>query len=379
MESKYIKFIKNVLKLPEEVSYFFGSKLVADFIKEINNKYHLKEDFLTDLIFEIVNNNFKFYLLEEKISGDLGFDKNKTKEIVLDILGKIFMPIDDFIKTANTKTQIMNRGGKYSDYNNYIYKLNQLFEDERWSAIDKLLKKHEELITPGEEETKILNIFRYNLMDVLKEGTPGSLALLNGSLIYLLFNKTDFKNNIIKFLLNSEDKISGQKFMVGDEKRYSTISNWIKDFIKKSGSEIPNNVVISNYVIGSENAKKLSADEKSTLSKLLLLYRNIKFFPKSLEGIDPEKWEIFPVIDNLSSDDDKKIGIPKTTAEKNIEKMTEEASHYKDNSLEKLAVQEEIEHEKKIEELRFMATKFEEGSLEKKAIEEELHKLEHTK
>ena len=73
----------------------------------------------------------------------------------------------------------------------------------------------------------------------------------------------------------------------------------------------------------------------------------------------------------------KITGPPKTTAEKNIEIMEEEASHYRNDSLEKLAVEEEIEHEKKIEELRFMSTKLAEGSLEKKAIEEELRKIEH--
>ena len=380
MENKNSKFLNKLSKLPEEVSYFFGSNLIADFIKEINDDHNLKKDFLIDLIFEIVNNDFKFYLLEETITKELGFDKERSKEIALDILGKIFMPIDDFVKTTKIKTQIMNRGGQYSDYNEYTYKLNKLFENEKWNTIDELLRKHEELIVPSEEEDQIINIFKYNLIDILKGGTPDSLAVLNGSLIYLLFNKTDFKNNIVKFLLNSENRISEQKFIIGEEKRYSTVSNWIKDFIKKSGMEIPNNIIISNYVIGSENAKKLSANEKSSLSKLLLLYKNIKFFPKSLEGIEPEKWEIFPVIENFSSKESKRlVGTPKTIAEKNIEKMKEEAAHYKDNSLEHLAVEEEIEHEKKIEELRFMATKFVEGSLEKKAIEEELKKMEHSK
>ena len=380
MLDNYLKFIQKISKFPEEVSYFFGSTLIADSIKEINKDHNFKEDFLMDLIFEIVNNNFKFYLIERRIKDDIGYAEDRAKKIAVDILGKIFLPVDDFIKEINVKTQIVNRGGKYSDYNEYTYRLNQLFEDEKWNVIDELLKKHEELIVPSEEEQQILNIFKYNLIDILKSSTPEALALLNGSLIYLLFNKTDFKNNIIKFLLNSEDRISEQKFIIGEEKRYSTVSNWIKDFIKKSGTEIPNNIIISNYVIGSENTKKLSANEKSSLSKLLLLYKNIKFFPKSLEGIEPEKWEIFPVTENFSNKEDRRtIGTPKTIAEKNIEKMKEEATHYRDDSLEHLAVEEEIKHEKKIEELRFMATKFAEGSLEKKAIEEELKKMEHNK
>jgi len=244
--------------------------------------------------------------------------------------------------------------------------------------VDNLLKKFEKIIEPEEEESKIFNILEYNLIDILKGNMSSSSDLLNGSLIYLLFNKKDFKNNLIKFLLKDEEKISNSEFITSHGKRHSTVSNWLKDFIKKSGKEFPGNVLVSDYIVKTSNAKKMAEEERSSLYRLLLFYRNVKFFPKSLENKDSDKWEIFPVLENYSKNK-KIIGIPKTIAEKNIEKMKEEATHYKDNSLEKLAVKEEIEHEKKIEELRFMATKFGEGSLEKKAIEEELKKMEHNK
>ena len=69
----------------------------------------------------------------------------------------------------------------------------------------------------------------------------------------------------------------------------------VLNFIKKNGSGIFNNLVLIEYLVNSDNAKKLDNKEKELLKKLLLLYRNIKFFPESMPDDNGESWEIIPV------------------------------------------------------------------------------------
>jgi hypothetical protein len=73
-----------------------------------------------------------------------------------------------------------------------------------------------------------------------------------------------------------------------------TIGNWLKDFIEQKGSGIFNNIVLGDFLLKSVNAKKLNKNEKELVKKLLIFYRNLKFFPESMPNDAIENWQIIP-------------------------------------------------------------------------------------
>jgi len=73
-----------------------------------------------------------------------------------------------------------------------------------------------------------------------------------------------------------------------------TVSNWLKNFIGTNGSAIFDSVALSKYLTGSKSGAKLSQEEKEKVRKVLLIYRNLKFFPDSMPDDNGEGWQILP-------------------------------------------------------------------------------------
>jgi len=107
----------------------------------------------------------------------------------------------------------------------------------------------------------------------------------------------DFRKNLENALFSNQEILTDKDFVFNGKKQMSTISNWLKDFIKRNGSGMFDNLALSQYLSGSENAKKLDSQEKKLLHKLLILYRNLKFFPESMGNAPAEEWEIIPLDD----------------------------------------------------------------------------------
>ncbi len=383
--NKLPKNIQDILLLNagDKIEYYIYKKnnimdsryyLIADTL----SKVYFKEINLEDLLAEI-KKNFKV-------------EDNVAKKLALDLVGMRILPIKDYLKNEDFEYIIHSLGGDIKDYKKFIDFTKEAVEKELKGEeidIDKFLgiKKEEEVFEEelGEiefnakkEKDDSLKIFENSIKHLLVNGDKGILEDYNTTLLELILEDKKFKRNLENSLYNNKEILTTSKFRIGDKDEKPTISNWIDDFIKTKGTDIFSNFVISDYLTKSDNAKNLYTNEKILVSKLLQLYRNLKFFPESQKGLPEEEWEIIPAEEIRDGNKDKKtIGPPKTEAEKNIEKMVEEAKSFKENSLEKLAIEEEIEHEKKMEELRFMATKFAEGSLERKAIEEELRKMQH--
>lgn len=350
MISKARQFLIKLSQSSEEVQFYFGNEISGDFTLEIEKKYNLKANYLDDLMYDIFINDFNFDFLENKIVGDLGVTVDIAKKMTIDILGIIFFPLDKYLK-ADIKKEIEKRGGDVAQYQSYVLMLKEAVEDEAFNILEELIKKHEELVNPEKEAAASFDIFTNNLKIVLSDAKGPAVVGLNSCLIYLLYNKKSFKEEITKVLLNNQEKLTKKEFILDEKPQRPTIANWLKDFIKTNGSDMFNDLVLAKYLVNTKNIKELNDQEKSLLKKLILLYRNLKFFPESMGDAPAEKWEIIP----LDHVEDKKIKIGATDLKQTVPGKPEKK-------------------EEKQDEWQELLNQYPVGSLERKAIEEEMRK-----
>lgn len=376
MANQFQQFLIKISQLPAEVQFFYESKSLGKALDELNKRYNITIDDLGELLDQITLADFNFNDLEKIIKIKLNFEDEIVKWTTLDYLGMIFLPIDRYLNNIDVKQEIKNRGGYLEKYQEYVDDFIEEIEDEKFKLLDQLIKKHEELVNPEEEKNATIYLFQNHLADILKEGSRGAVVNLNGGLVYLLFNKEGFKEEINKILLSSQEKLTHKEFVLDAKAHSPTVANWLKDFIKQRGSGMFDNVALADFVTNSKNAKNLDEQEKKLVQKLLQLYRNLKFFPESMPTDTGEEWEIIPIDKEVETmQKARSVELPK------IEQKKQEAksiTNYpaKDDGAGKLQIaNKKRKQEKKIEELKKIATQYPEGSLERKAVEEEMSKL----
>jgi len=292
MSDKSLQFLEKLDSLSDEVRLYFNSAEEATALTEIQKDYQLSGDNLDDLIRDIFIANFDFKVL------DSGLKKTKVpvssqSKLAADILGKIFLPVESYLK-LDVKAEIIKRGHRPEIYQDYADDLIDLIEDQNFQNLEELAELHKE-VNPVEEEGICLDLFTTGLKGVLNDTGVESVTNLNGGLINLLTNKPDFHNKITKTLLANQEQITTQNITWPEGVEKGTVANWLKDFIKENGSDIYNSVVLSRYLATSANPQLLSEDERRLVRRLLRLYRNLVFFPDSMNDVPAEDWEIVPV------------------------------------------------------------------------------------
>jgi len=239
-------------ELPANAKEKIGGAEAFNFIKKLENEYNISLSFLVILlaISELSSNDIYDYLIT----------KYQLKPITAKVLSQ----------EIDTKI------------------LDPFFEE--------LLNENEIIsIKPAQEKEILLKIFSDRLVETLKINKSDDLNKLNIFIFKALQSDDLIEDKIISIFYNNQEKLTANHLLFEDHEVSPTISNWLKDFIKKNGSELFNEISLEQYLINSINAKKLNVEEKELVRKLLKLYRNLVFFPESMDGVPLEKWEIFPV------------------------------------------------------------------------------------
>ncbi|OGF25152.1 hypothetical protein A2303_02285 [Candidatus Falkowbacteria bacterium RIFOXYB2_FULL_47_14] len=222
-----------------------------------------------------------------------------------------------------------------------------------------------------------LELFEGNLGDVFELDDYTLLEELNDDIIDFIAVDVKFKNELEYALYKNPEKLTHKTFILDGSPHAPSVRNWLRDFIRTNGSGIFDNVALTKYVTYSPNCQRLDDFEKEMVRKLLSLYRNLKFFPESLNGVPVEKWEIIPIEREEDLSKARSVaGAPRTEEEKEIDELKKEEENYEAGGLERMAIEEEISEEAKIEDLRIEANKYPAGSLERKALDEEIRKME---
>lgn len=210
-----------------------------------------------------------------------------------------------------------------------------------------MTENNNQTTTPAEEKKDSLALFQEDLAGLLDLREEFLIMELNESLIDLIIEDEKFKRDLESALYNNQEKLTYKTFKLNGKPERPTVASWLKYFIRKNGSGIFDNLSLADFINNSENAKILNSEEKERLTRLLKLYRNLKFFFTIFSNRPPEEWIIVP----LTQVKEEKV---KARTVKPVKSREEEMA----------------------EGLKIMAAQYQPGSLERKAIEEEIKKLE---
>lgn len=371
MNNVLIQFIRKLDTLPEEVKFFHSSNLSNSYIEKLAQKYQVDKEIIFQAMTEIIANDFDFDVLDNMV-----FNIENEDALRLDIIGYLFLPIDQYIEKISIADEIRKRKGDVLAYGIIISELIDAIENEKDGLINIVIGNFDKAVNLKEERETIFGFIGTDLVNLLKDETD-AINCINATLINLLFNDKNFKEEISRTLFVNGELLTHAPFEMEGHPQSPTIGNWIQDFIQYNGSGMFTNLALTKYITDSDNAKRLAPEEKRLVQKLLQLYRNIKFFPESLSNVPVEDWEIIPANKESQNVEVRKpIGRPMTEEEKRIEALKREEEEFSAGGLERLAIEEEIQGNKKLEDLKIEMNKYPVGSLERMVVEEEARKLE---
>jgi hypothetical protein len=322
------------------------------YLSECLEKFHDLPDHIQDMV-----GGFEACLELKKIED--AYNVSLSFAVILIAIGEL--TIDDLPKYLNLKFQIDLKKGE---------EISNLVEEKIFAQVlDLILDAELEEETPvteipdtsrkfgpltemslADKKEFILKTFTSEIVPALK-AEPTRLQDFNIALFQAFNEDEDLEDRVEALLYNNQEKLSDHQIILDNHPASPSIANWLKDFIKKYGSDLFNEVALAEYLSQSPNIKSLKPEEKELVRKVLKLYRNLVFFPQSMDGIAIENWEIFPV--NHSE-----------VIKKNISKP--------ENSTENPVI---TERQKTIFDLQKNLTKYPTTSLEYKAIHQEINRL----
>ncbi len=348
MNKNMLDYYKKFKELPWEIRFFIEQEGSVAQIKSLEKKHGIA---LMDLIYMIVARVVFIDNIEGYIQEIFGKSKKEAGKISSDLKSYILEPIIDY-----------------------------LYED---------LEKNNYWDNPENSANRIKKIFKKNFLNVLDYYyNHKKIEQIDEEVYFLLGYFDNFQRELLKTMAENNEVLTSQNIVIDGKIEPGTVGNWIKDFIKETGISNVNNLSISKYLVYSANPKKITDLEKEKIKKIITVYRNIKnFFDDLLEVQDGKEIKIIPF---YQKEEEKKA----ITVDSLNQKITDkERQEYREEKVEKLekdfsreiekkAIEEEVlnkkdfshlEEEKKS--LQKMLDQYKENSLERKAVEEELEKL----
>jgi hypothetical protein len=150
-------------------------------------------------------------------------------------------------------------------------------------------------LSPKDRKEMVQGLFLNKLAGTLKiDDDPEGLFDLNFVIFQAFNDDPNFEDKVIDDFYKNQEVLTTKPFFLNGEKVKASVANWLKDFMRENGSELFSSMTLSKYFISSPNIKVLDENEKALIKRLLKLYRNLVFFPESMEGIPPAEWQLFP-------------------------------------------------------------------------------------
>ncbi|PKM91086.1 hypothetical protein CVU82_03455 [Candidatus Falkowbacteria bacterium HGW-Falkowbacteria-1] len=393
MENKSLQFLQKLKSLPEEVNIYFSSDINSKIIEELADKYNLELDLVHDILIDFFIFDFQIEKLYKNISDKI-INKNDSNNFVCDFLGKLFLPVGPFID-FKVEEEIKKYKGQVDVYKKYIDDFNDLIDDENFDNLGDFLEGFENDFDENEEERMSAYFLEKNLVEILENNDPSASQKVNGSLLYLLINKSDSLSKFTRAFLINQEKLTKNLLIIEGKKEDPTIANWVKSFVKENGSDLFNNIILAKYLTSSINCLSIDNDERKLVRKTLRLYRNLIFFPDSMKNIPMEEWEIIPVDKDSVYSDDSMAKLRKASFSQEALKQKDKEKEIRPSeslvggslkiSYENIKTEQTKKFEnnttdiEKIKELELMLGKYSGKNLERKAIENEIKKLKKTK
>jgi len=324
-DSYFIDCLDKFHDLPDQIQEMIGGFDVSLKVKNLEEKYGLSLSFVVILVSigELTIDDIPDYL-----NLKFGLDKIKGEEIADKLEEEIFSSVLD-----------------------YVLENTELTEEEVETEAVSDSPKFGPIVNLSTEEKKelILKTFSGNLIPAL-QAEPVKIQDFNIA-IFQAFQSDDILEDKAENLLYiNQEKLSDHHIILDGHPASPTVANWLKDFIKKYGSSLFDDVALAEYLTQSPNVKLLKPEEKELLRRVLKLYRNLSFFPESMDGVPIEEWEVFP-LDRSKLDHEQLVkkpiiidSAPSITTEKQkvIFDLQKSLAKYSSASLEHKALTQEI-------------------------------------
>lgn len=306
-----MSYIEEIKKLPQEIQDILISSFGAKINLEIATKYSLNEKQLDELL-ELLNGIYlkKINLvnLKDKIINILSLQPNQAQSLSLDLAGLKLLIADDYFKGVVKDYILANHGdlagyqAKTQEWREAIKKeqeiyINETKEEEYQPKFINLSDDESNPALSNQEKIDAVSLFKEDIISALKLGPDSSemISIYNETIIDLIKDDENFKKSLETSLYTNQELVVPDKIIVNGSEVKASVANWIKDFISQNGSEMFNNVILVKYLSDNPNVKKLKDADREVVKKILKLYRNLVFFPDSMENIPLEEWEIFPI------------------------------------------------------------------------------------
>lgn len=286
--------MKDSYKLQEQLDYIFGSGCLDYATQELAKKYSIGSDRILELSRSICDD---FYLEDFNVQVGYFFPglNDRLSEAADEILGKVILPVARLLDDASADKALKDRGVEIGNFQNYIDIARIRLERKAMEEEDKALSRYEKDMAKPEALDSVLDVFRYDLADVIKAANAEATANLNGHLAYLLHNNGNLKSKLLAAINENDEVVTEQELTIDGNRAIGSVSNWIADFVAHGGSDNSDMVSLSNYITNSSNCRSLSDRDRELLSHLLITYRNIREFPDCFANLPPEKWQIIPI------------------------------------------------------------------------------------
>lgn len=302
-------------ELPELIQEMVGGFEACLGIKELEDVYKTPLSFVVILI---AISELEIDDVAEYLNLKFGLDKIKGEEIADKLEEKIFTPVLEAILEVNQADDAIETKKSFGPISD---------------------------MTTADKKEFILKTFSSELIPALL-AEPTKIKDFNIALFQIFNEDEDLEDKVETLLYNNQEKLSNHQIILDGHPASPSIANWLKDFIKKYGSDLFDEVVLAEYLSQSPNIKSLNPGEKELVRKVLKLYRNLVFFPESMDGILLENWEILPVgyneIKNKPEIEKVSENPVITERQKNIFDLQKNLTKYPTTSLEYKAIQQEI-------------------------------------
>ncbi|BFD24811.1 MAG: hypothetical protein JST_000118 [Candidatus Parcubacteria bacterium] len=344
MDQNYFNYCLEKFKdLPDPVRGFLNSPDTAVIIREIEIDHEVSLSFLIVLV---AIDELSFEDIPSYLEKKHQIDKSRGELIAAEIIDRVFGPL-----------------------------LNQ--EDLSDEAVINDILGEQALTLPlidrplEERRQYILDIFEEELVPTL-QASNSELKELNLTIFKTFNDDLNLEDQVESLLYKNQEKLTTKSIILDGHPAAPTVANWLKDFIKIYGSSLFSEISLAEYLVKASNLKKLASAEKELVRKLLKLYRNLVFFPESMDGILLENWELFPldVAANDSLTETNKLLRTATSAL--VEKESRPASVSAETATTVAPVNEKGQL---IQNLQKSLVKYSVSSLEYKALQQEINRL----
>ncbi|MFA5124539.1 MAG: hypothetical protein WC473_01765 [Patescibacteria group bacterium] len=239
--------------LEPEVVFTVNSEEVIGVLKKINEEYGVSLD--GALVFSVVGELMPDEL-PSYFQSEFGFDSVKAKAMAKDFIEQVLDPLARRLLFLSADPD----------------------------------KKGMTLV---QEKSFLIRMFEEAIIQELKNNAIIKHAV-NLRIFNILEGDENFKRNLGRVLLANNELLGGKNINVASKSVTPTISNWLSDYISIKGGEVFDTVSLSDYLANSANARSLSQEDKSLLSEVIQLYRNLQLFPQSTANKSIDEWQILP-------------------------------------------------------------------------------------